>query len=80
MKRRIVNCTRMAWALQTVIALGIGIYHSRRGDTLILDWDWVKSGIPSDIEAHARAWTRTRRAPYPPYFPVPRRTLTPRRR
>ncbi len=47
MKRRLVNDTKMAWNLHTVIARGVGIYHSHRDDTLILDW--VTSGIPSDI-------------------------------
>ncbi len=51
MKRRLANDTKMAWNLRTVIALGVGIYHSHshRDDTLILDWAWVTSGIPSDI-------------------------------
>ncbi len=37
MKRRLVNDTKMAWNLRTVIALGVGIYHRHRDDTLILD-------------------------------------------
>jgi len=47
MKRRRVNDTKMAWNLRTVGALGVGIYHSHRDDTLILDW--VTSSILADI-------------------------------